>query len=267
MIIISILIIIFSICKIRKDYSYTQETNRFYTDFKVVATRYLNLYYYFITLKSLIIFGENDYRWKYSLNVMENMMDNFEKSNIDLNNVFLSDKMSCYNEVQKLFEILQYNKKDSVQYLNDNVCGNVTACKDYLKTEDNIFLSGIDNGYKTCFTYMNNIINDYKNIKNKKDVNEIMQVITCTNCLEFRRTRKTFSQLVYYVQQMIYSSFEHDYDNFRIKNNSIINSLNIYSIVFSFIIFFFVFIIIFLTVNNFIRVIQDSVNRVNNSTL
>ena len=153
---------------------------------------------------------------------MENMMDNFEKSNIDLNNVFLSDKMSCYNEVQKLFEILQYNKKDSVQYLNDNVCGNVTACKDYLKTEDNIFLSGVDNGYKTCFTYMNNIINDYKNIKNKKDVNEIMQVITCTNCLEFRRTRKTFSQLVYYVQQMIYSSFEHDYDSFRIKNNSII---------------------------------------------
>ena len=64
---------------------------------------------------------------------------------------------------------------------------------------------------------------------------------------------------------MIYSGFEKDNHNFRTKNNYTINSLNIYSIVFSILIFLFVFLVIFITVDNFIKPIQDSSSRVNNS--
>ena len=265
MILISIGIIIFSINKIRNDYLYIRDSNRFFIDFRIIATRYLDFYYYFITLKSLLILGENDFRWKYSLNVMENMMEYFDKSNIEYKNVLLMKKLPYYNEVAKLFEIIQYNKNDSIEYINENVCGNFTICKNYLKTEDNIFRSGIENGYGTCITYMNNIVKDYKNIKNKKNFTEIISVISCTECYEFRRARKSFTYLFYYIEQMIYSSFEKDYHNFRTKNNSIINLFNIYSIVFSLLIILFVFLVIFITIDNFIKPIKDSSCRVNNS--
>ena len=265
MILISIVIIIFSVYKIRNDYLYNKYSNRFINDFKIIATRYLDLYYYFITLKSLFILGENDYRWKYSLNVMENIMNRFDKSNIEYSNILLSGKISDYNEVAKLFEIFQYNKNDSIQYINEYVCGNITTCQNYLKSEDNIFVSGIENGFRTCITYMNNIVKDYKSIKNKTNITQIISVITCSECYEFRKARKAFTNLYFYLQQMIYSGFEKDNHNFRTKNNYTINSLNIYSIVFSILIFLFVFLVIFITVDNFIKPIQDSSSRVNNS--
>ena len=265
MILVSILIILFCICKIRNDYIYTKDSNRFFTDFKVIASRYADLYYYFITLKSLFIFSEKDYRWKNYLNIMENMSEYFDKSNNDYIDLLLLDKMTNYNKVAKLLEILQYNKNDSSQYIKENVCGNITTCQDYLKTEDNIFSSGIDNGFRICLIYMNNIVKDYKNIKNKTDIEEILSTITGPQFYEFRKVRKSFTNVFYYIQQMIYSSFEEDNHSFRTKNRKIINTLNIYSIIFSIIIFLFVFMVIFVTVDNFIRPIQDSACRVNNS--
>jgi hypothetical protein len=265
MILISIAIIIFSIYKIRNDYLYNKYSNRLFTDFKIIVTRYLDLYYYFITLKSLFILGENDYRWKYSLNVMENIMDCFDKSNTEYNNILLLDKMSYYNEVAKLLEIFQYNKNDSTQYINENVCGNVATCQDYLKSEENIFISGIDSGFRTCINYMNNIVKDYKSIKNKTNISQIISVITCSECNELRRTRKSFTNIYFYIQQMIYSGFEKDNRNFRAKSNYTINLLNIYSIVFSIVIFLFVFVVIFISVDNLIKPIQESSCRVNNS--
>ena len=265
MIIISILMLIFCIYKIRNDYLYTKESSRFFTDFKVIATRYADLYYYFITLKDLLVSNEKDYRGKNCLIVMESMMDCFDKSNNDYFDVLLLEKMTYYSKVKNLFEILQYNKNDSSRYINDNVCGNITTCQDYLKTKENIFSSGIDNGYRTCFIYMNNIVEDYKNMKNKTDIEEIKSTITGDQFYEFKRIRKSFTNIFYYIQQMIYSSFEEDNYNFRIKKRSIINSLNIYSIAFSILIFLFVILVIFKTIDNFIKPIQDSTFRLNNS--
>ena len=265
MILISIGIIIFSAYKIRNDYLYNKYSIRFFTDFKIIATRYSDLYYYFITLKTLFILDENDYRYKYSLNAMDKIMDIFGKSNSEYNNILLLDKMPYYNEVAKLFEILDYKKNDSSQYIIENVCGNVTSCQDFINSEESIFVTGIDNGYRTSITYLNNIANDYKSIKNKTNITQIISVVTCSECYEFRKIRKSFSNLYFYLQQIIYSSFEQDNHNFRTKNNYIINSLNIYSIVFSIVIFLFVFIVIFVTVDNFIKPIRDSSCRVNNS--
>ena len=60
--------------------------------------------------------------------------------------------MKFYNEVKDLFEIFTYNKNDSVEYLQKNICMNDTNCINYLTTNDSIFNSGIDFGYKICFT-------------------------------------------------------------------------------------------------------------------
>ena len=62
---------------------------------------------------------------------------------------------------------------------------------------------------------MNNIFLDYKNLKNKTDLNEIVSSITGSQFFEFRKLRKCFSNIFYYVQQMIYTSFENDQYIFR----------------------------------------------------
>ena len=265
MILFLILIIIYSIYKIWNDYLYNNKSNRFFTDFKILVIRYADLYYYFITLKSIFILSENDYRWNYSMNIMESMIEHLDKSNNEYTNVLMNNKMNGYNKVVKLYEIMKYNKNDSSDYISEIICQNISACHNYLKTDDNIFSLGIDEGFKTCFTYMNNIILDYKKLKNKTNIEEIVSKITGPQFYEFRRIRKSFTNLFYYIQQMIYFSFETDQANFRIKHKKNINILNIISLLISILIFLFVFLVIFMTVENYVKPIKESTYRVNKS--
>jgi hypothetical protein len=195
---------------------------------------------------------------------METMNKEVEKFNKGYNEV-LNHKMGCYKEVAKLFDLLQYNKNDSSQYIKETLCDGIPQCQKYLDSNDNIFLSGIDSGYKTTFAYINNIYMDYKKLNNKKDVQEIIDKITNSQLFEFRRIRKAFSNIYFYVQQKIYSSFEIDQMNFRNSYRSIISMLNIFSVVFFILIFLFVFVVVFFTVYNFSGPIKDSTYRINQS--
>jgi hypothetical protein len=187
-----------------------------------------------------------------------------EKFNKGYNEV-LNHKMGSYKEVAKLFELLQYNKNDSSQYIQKNLFGDILQNQKYLDSNDNIFLSGIDSAYKTTFTYIYNIYMDYKKLNNKTDAQEIIDKITNYQFFEFRRLRKAFSNIYFYVQQKIYFSFGIDLGNFRNNYKSIISMLNIFSIVFFILIFIFVFVVVFFTVYNFSEPIKDSTYRINQS--
>ena len=106
---------------------------------------------------------------------------------------------------------------------------------------------------------------DYKKLNNKTDVQEIIDKITNYQFFEFRRVRKAFTYIYFYVQQKIYSSFEIDQMNFRNNYRSIISMLNLFSVVFFIFIFLFVFVVVFFTVYNFSRPIKDSTYRINQS--
>ena len=205
-ILLLIIIFIYIIIKIRNNIKYTSESNSFYNDFDIIITRYTSIHYYFITLKSLFIFNEKDQRWIDMMSILEKANDNLELSNIKYYEV-LSHKISSYKEIQLLINILQYNKNNSVEYIKQNLCPNLSSCHNYLDSEDNIFRSGIENGLKTCFHYINNIVMDYKKISNKSNTEEIINKITGTQFYEFKRLRKSFSYVISYVQEKIYNSF------------------------------------------------------------
>ncbi len=213
MILFSIVMIFYIVYKIINNTNYNQQSNQFFNDFKIITTRYTYIYYYFITLKSLFIYSEKDPRWNDTLKIMENMNDVLDKSNSDYEKV-LKHKMESYNEVEKILNILQYNKNDSLDYISENICQNISICNNYLKSEDTIFNVGIDTGLKNCFIFINNIFMDYKKIKNKTNIEEIVFTITSPQHYEFKKLRKSFSNLFYYVEQKIYSSFENDEINF-----------------------------------------------------
>ena len=264
MIVFTFLIIVYSLYKIKSNIDFNEEAKIFYEDFGSITDKFSSLYFYFNYLKALLIFNEYGNKWNNSVNALEAMNKEIEKNNKGYNEV-LNHKIRSYKEVTKLFELLQYNKNDSLEYINKTLCSDIPGCQEYLESNDNIFLSGIESGYKTTFSYINNIYMDYKKLKNKKDVQEIIDKITDPRFFEFRRVRKAFSNIYFYVQQKIYSSFENDQLNFRNNYRSVISMLNLFSVAFFILIFLFVFVVIFFTVNNFSGPIKDSTYRINQS--
>ena len=262
--IFAVFIVIYIFYKVNCNSKFNSQSKRFYTDFQSISNRYSILYYYFNTLKALFLFNENDFRWEKMITIMENMNKNMEEVNSNYSYALIN-KLSSYREVENLFKMLQYNKNDSSEYLKDTLCKNISLCKDYLDSNDNIFKSGIDFGYKTCFTYMENIFMDYKRIKNKTDIHEIIITITGPEFYELKRIRLAFSSILYFIQQKIYSSFEIDQLYFRNNYKTNISLLNLISLFLSLLTLLFVYIVIFISVSNFGKPIKESTYRINQS--
>ena len=262
--IFAVFIVIYTFYKINSNSNFNSQSKRLYIDFKNIANRYAILYYYFNTLKALFIFNENDTRWEYMVSVMENMNKNMEEINSNYS-FALINKLNSYREVENLFIMLQYNKNDSSEYLKETLCKNISLCQEYLDSNDNIFRSGIDFGYKTCFTYMQNIFMDYKKIKNKTNIEEIIKTITGSELYELKRIRLALSNLLYFIQQKIYLSFEIDQLYFRNNYKTNISILNLVSLFLSILTLLFVYIVVFISVSNFGKPIKESTYRINQS--
>jgi len=149
--------------------------------------------------------------------------------------------------------------------LKETLCKNISLCQEYLDSNDNIFRSGIDFGYKTCFTYMQNIFMDYKKIKNKTNIEEIIKTITGSELYELKRIRLALSNLLYFIQQKIYLSFEIDQLYFRNNYKTNISILNLVSLFLSILTLLFVYIVVFISVSNFGKPIKESTYRINQS--
>ena len=258
------LIILYSIYKIINTIKFNNQSNKYFKDFSVISNRYSALYYYFNILKTVFVLNEDDLRWKDMINILGNMNKKYEQLNDEYNDLLSSD-LSQYEKIRTFFEILIYNKNDSTEFIKKNICGTTTACIKYLDTTDCIFRSGIDFGFKTCFTYMYNLYMDYKNIKNKTDIKEIISTITADEFYEFRRIRKSFSNVFYYVKAKMYDDFEEDQNNFRNRYRKSVSLLNIISVIFSILMLLFVNIFIFFSISNFTKPIKDSTYRINHS--
>ena len=250
-------IISISFYKIVNNIDYFEQSNKYHQDFSVITNRYSMAY------KSLFIMSQNDKGWIYIFNMLKNMNIYFSKSNTQYNEV-LNHKMSSYKEVAKLLEILQYNKEDSPEYIKNIFCFNNTACQEYLKSSDSMINLGIDFALKNCFSYINNIYLDYQQLKNKTDINEIVETITGPQFFEFRKLRKCYLYIFYNVHELIYSSFEKDQYDFRKKTKKNIYYLNIGCAVLSILIVLFAFESVFI-INNYIEPIKKSVYRLQHS--
>ena len=264
--ILAIIIIIYNIFLMLNNIDYTKQSIYYIDDFKIISSRFIKLYVYFNTLKSLIMFNEKDFRWNLFCKNLENMNNYLQQSNTEYNSILSHiQKVKSYNEVKELIILFGYNKNDTKDYLKEKICLSSDSCLSYLDSEDNIFSSGIDSTYNIIFIYINNIFNDYKKLENKTNLEEIQLKITGDNLYEFKRLRKSFSYAFYNIQEAIYSSFENDEIKFRDRYLKEINILNYICILFSIIICLFTFFSIFISIRNFVNPIKKSVFKINQS--
>ena len=257
-----VVIIAYSIYKLRNNTIFIEEYERFYSDFHIVEERYSSLYYYFNVMKTIIIFSDKEERSRNMSIIMENLNSNYEKMTNNYNQL-LSKRMNFYNEVKELFEIFTYNKNDSIEYLQKNICMNDTKCINYLTTNDSIFNSGIDFGYKICFSYLHNIFMDYQSIKNKTNIEEIKNTITGDKFYEFKRLRKSFTNTFYFLKVKLFKNFKTEAVSFGSRYKRVVLTLNFISLLISVLVLLFVIIFIFITVSSFSTPIKDSTYRIN----
>ena len=199
--------------------------------------------------------------------ILENMNSEYERITNNYNQL-LTKNTDFYEDVENLFDIFTYNKNDSVDFIQKHVCPNDSSnCYDYLNTNDSIFNSGIDFGYKICFSYLNNIFMDYQSLKNKTSIQEIKNTITDDKFYEFKRMRKSFTNVFYYLKSKIFDEFKAEAIAFGHRYKKIVLELNIVSLLISVLILLFVIIFIFITVSNYSQPIKDSTYRINLSFL
>ena len=261
MAILIVIIIIFNFYKFNSSLTFSSKYDSFFDNFAVLANRYSILFYFFNHLRTLFIFPEGD-RKKYfsaSLDMMTSLYDSQTKI---FNDILLSE-INNYNEIKNLFNIITDNRNNLSEYLKENICGDITGCRNYLDSEFNIFSSGIDLALKTCINQINNIYMDYKNLKNKTNLSEINTTLIHNPHFKFIYIGNSINNMFIYVKEKIFECFKNDITTFNTSYDKRMKIFNIISIVFSVFLFLFVIIIIFVSISRFTEPIKDSTFRIN----
>ena len=157
----------FSFCKISYTLKFNKEFNNFFQNFYIISNRYNFIYHFFNTFRALLIFPENERKTDLEITMQQNNQ---------YNNIVLNE-LKEYKKVQKLLEILKQSKEGSIENIKNDICLGKTLCLKYLNSKYNIFDSGIDFILQSCITQLCNLFLEYKNIKNKTDINIITYFI------------------------------------------------------------------------------------------
>jgi hypothetical protein len=219
------------------------------------------LFYYFNTLKTLLIFPD-DYRKRKLEEVFENMNKFYENENNKYNNI-LQSNIERYSQIKIFFKLLQDNKNDPTETIKEEICSNILHCKLYLDSIYNIFTSGIDFAFRLGMTQISNYYNDYKKLSNKLDIDLIKMNIINSPHFRFVYIANSLNNIFLYVKQKIFILFMIDENYFINSYNNKMNILNSISIIFSILIFLFVIVYIFISISKFTGPIKDSTYRIN----
>ena len=254
-------IIVFSIFKIKYTIDFNDKFKKFYNDFTSITNRYSNLYYYFNILRTLLIFPEDERKKTFEKIIIE-MDENFEKINYDFYN-FLADDAGTHKETVNFLKYIIISKNNLTEIIKEEICEEESSCINYLDSNFNIFDSGIDFAYRSCFNEIKNIFKDYQNLKNKTDIDEIKSILIDSKGSEFSKISLSLSEVFKNVQEKIYECFEIDITNMGESYNKLMTLLNIITIIFSFLIFLFVSLVMFYTIWKYSESIKDSTYRIN----
>ena len=255
-----VVITIFCVFKIKLTYEFKFLLNYYFVDYFSLTNRYTLLTYYFNIFRTLIIFPEGKRKNSF-IQIMENINNEYEKENRNYTNI-LSYRINNYKETKELFEILQ-NKHNTSEILKNIICQKEYSCEYFLDSFGNNFDSGVDFVYKTCINQINNIYMDYKKLNNKTNITEIKDKLLSGDHSQFGNIGSSINNMFFYVQKVIFKTFQVDQLNFKNKYSNDMTFLNIISVMFSILTFLFVNIIIFISISNFSKPIKNSTYRIN----
>ena len=262
MIILIVAIIIFISYKLRYILSFNQKFSRIFGDISVMTNRYALIYYYFNTLRTLILLPDNtDFKIRY-INAMDNINEVYELENnkyLDL----LSSNIGDYKEINKLFNVLKEANEDKFNEIKKAICNGIEFCDNYMESNKNLLILGTDFAYKSLINEINNIYMDYKKIKNKEDIEEIKTSLLFPENSLFINIGVSLNDFFGIVIKNIFVCFEKDEMNLHKSYINMMNYLNFFSIIISILIFLFIVFFIFIYISQFSEPIKEATYRIN----
>ena len=254
-------LILFNINKLRLILDFNSSYYNYFIEFEALTARFSMLLSYTNNFRVLLLFPMDKRKIELE-NIMEHINEDFENINNNYINI-LSSNTNKYNEIKNLIELLKTGNNVSMDKIRNYFCQNFPECNKYLSSEYNIFQSGIEFAFKTCFTQLSNYYMDYKKLSNKTDINLIKSQIINSPHYNFIYIENSINNMFSIIREKIFISFQNDEINFNQSFSIKITLLNIISIASTIIIFLFVNFYVFISISNFTEPIKDSTFRVN----
>ena len=258
---IILIIISFNLYKILKIIDFNKRFDNFFSDFTIITNRYSGLFYFFNNFRTLLLF-QDDYRKKHLEIIIESLEKYYQNDNKKFLGI-LSNNKNPYPEIIDYINKLVESKNNSTEVIARELCYEEPDCINYLESGQNIISSGIDFAYKACINNIKNLYIDYKNLKNKTNINEINLTLIQSKGSEFIQTELSLSYIFYYSQLNLYDFFGLYIDNYIQSYNKNMTILNIISIILAFLAFSFVLFVMFFSIWRYIRPIKESCFRIN----
>ena len=252
-----IIIIIYFFVKLFMSLNFCSDIKRIFLDFGSITSRSSSVFYYFNTMKILLMipeFGDE--------NVLKKMIESVNAQKLEINEV-LKYNIINYQHSQQAFTNLQKSQKDIGDYFMNTICKDSPICKKIYNSSYNLYLNGYTTTMDAILLYTENLYNDFTKYKSSSMTKD--EIANKLLDLDYIKIDLCLNYLLSEVQEILYNSFEND--EFSIKDNYhiTINVLNSCAIAYSAIIGILIMIFVIRLLKNLSNNVKISGNRINNA--
>ena len=255
-------ILIYFFVKLFVSIGFIDDIKNIFDDFGTVSFKYSMVYYYFNTLRVLLVVP--DFTDETIFDTME--ADLIAETN-NINDV-LNYRMKNYESTYHLFNAFTRGQNDtSITNITAIICQDDPLCNMVVSNNEfNMIADGIDVSINAIVQETQNIYSDYK--KNVKESNSLIKITreNVTNWYinnKFKQVDVNLNFVLSLVQQRIYTAFLQDSDELTHKFQNMINIFNSCAIIYCCLLGIFVIIFVVYKIKNMTRVVEDSTMRLN----
>ena len=253
-----IIIIAYFFVKLFMSLNFCSDIKRIFNDFGSITSRSSLVYYYFNSLKILLLvpkFGDES--------IFNNMRNVVNQQTLKINEV-LKYNIINYKSCQQAFKYFQESKDGMEDYFIKNGCGNDTLCIEIFNSSYNLYLNGLTTTLDAILLYTENMFNDYWKLRYELNYSNT-EITKKLIDLDFIKIELCLNYILNHIQEILYSSFENDEYSIKDNYHLTINILNSCAISYSGIIGILIMIFVIRLLKSLANNIRISGNRLNNA--
>ena len=257
-----LIILVYFCVKIFISLGFINDIKNIFDDFGTVSYKYSMVYYYFNTLRILLVVP------KFTNEVIfRTMTEDLIKETNNINNV-LNYRMENYASTSILFDAFSKKQNDENANIEEIICLTDVKCKWVLNSEYNMISDGIDVAINAMVQQTQNTYNDYISIREKStqtqiDNMEILEVRRNYVDEKFKQVDINLNFVLSLVQERIYTAFLEDATSLTNKFQKEINIFNSIAIIYCVTLGLFVMIYVINKIKRMTTTVEVSTMRLN----
>jgi len=258
-----LVILIYFFVKIFVSLGFINDIKNIFDDFGTVSYKYSMVYYYFNTIRVLLIIPKFT-----SEAIFDTMTNDLIKENNNINNV-LNYRMADYKSTAILFNAFSKKQGDTSVDIQQIICLDDPKCIWVLNSNEyNMLTDGVDVAINAMVQQTQNTYNDYKAIKENStqehiDNMELSEVTEIYIDAKFKQVDVNLNFVLSLVQERIYKAFLEDAISLKDKFQNQINIFNSCAIVYCILLGLFVMIYVINKIRRMTLTVEVSTMRLN----